>query len=316
VVPEPRPKLTASIERQPMKTINGETKLIGLLGNPVSHSLSPSIQNAALEAMHLNWCYLALPCPEDQLSSILTGLLHANCKGLNITIPFKTKIAKLCTELSPLAHKLQAVNTIIPNSKGGWYGTNTDVEGFLFPLRKEINKEKSLALVLGCGGSARAIIAGLIELKYKAIIIIGRKQKSIENFITDLNQNKIIPEDIDIKGILYSDINIVEYVKNSNLIVNTTPIGMLSEKENQNVINLPFNEELWFHLNAKTTLYDLIYTPRPTAWLKKGKKIGCKTIDGLEMLLQQGAASLRLWSGITEIPIDVMREAAENQLKI
>ena len=115
--------------------ISGTTGLIGLLGQPVRHSLSPVMQNAALEAMGLDWRYLALPCAESDLECVLTGLRAVNCRGLNVTIPHKQAVAVLLhgSKCSGLA--LQAVNTLIPTDKGGWHGHNTDVEGFLAPLQ-------------------------------------------------------------------------------------------------------------------------------------------------------------------------------------
>ena len=114
--------------------INGGTSLVGLIGNPVRHSLSPVMQNAALESMGLNWRYLALPCDSESLDQVMKGLRAVGCQGLNVTIPHKQAIAALCEERSPLAQRLGAVNTLIPGEGGGWFGTNTDVEGFLTPL--------------------------------------------------------------------------------------------------------------------------------------------------------------------------------------
>ena len=296
--------------------INATTKLIGLLGDPVSHSLSPTMQNAALNAMGLNWCYLALPCKKDTLPSVLDGLLNTGFQGLNITIPFKNEVAKYCTELSPLAKRLGAVNTILPSKKGGWYGTNTDVEGFLAPLKNKQKKDHKAALILGYGGSARAVVAGLLELNFKEIIIVGRRQEAINEFIKNLNKAKIISSKIKLKGISDSNKKVMDYIHNSELIVNATPIGMHSDTDKDSSKHLPLKREIWMNLQSKTILYDLIYTPRPTTWLKYGKEKGCKTIDGLDMLVHQGAASLRLWSGVKEVPTSVMKEAAENALNI
>ena len=114
--------------------ISGTTGLVGLLGQPVSHSLSPVMHNAALEAMAMDWRYLALPCHGDDLGHVLDGLKAVGCHGLNVTIPHKQAVASHCEELSPLAKRLGAVNTLTPLSDGGWHGHNTDAEGFLAPL--------------------------------------------------------------------------------------------------------------------------------------------------------------------------------------
>ena len=154
--------------------INGQTSLVGVLGQPVHHSISPVMQNAALKEMKLNWCYLALPCDSQTIPNVLKALRAINCQGLNITIPHKQIVASLCSELLPIAKRLGAVNTLIPNKEGGWIGTNTDTEGFLSPL-KEIQWEGNgnQALVMGCGGSARAVVAGLQDLKVKQISVPG-----------------------------------------------------------------------------------------------------------------------------------------------
>ena len=301
-----------------MKMINGKTRIIGLLGDPVSHSLSPVMQNAAIKEMNLNFCYLAFPCKNEELSIVLDSMRVIECQGLNITIPHKNSVAKLCDELTPLAKSVGAVNTLLPREEGGWYGTNTDVEGFISPLINKKDLKKDQAIIIGSGGSARAVLAGLRILNYKKIIIITRNKDSLNKFLGDAkNENKMKSAEIEIKGTLESDTNIKNYIKEANLIINTTPIGLqkLSHEENQTK-KMPLSENIWSHLEQKTTLYDLIYIPRPTEWLKFGEKIGCQTIDGLEMLIHQGAASLRLWTQTDKIPIELMRKAAKNQLNI
>ena len=296
--------------------ISGETSLVGLLGNPVSHSLSPVIHNAALKEMGLDWCYVAMSCESQNLSIVTKALRELNYQGLNITIPHKQNILKICNQISPLAQKLGAVNTLVPNKDGGWNGLNTDVEGFLAPLKTD-DWSKKKAIILGCGGSARAVFAGLQDLNFEQITVVGRKQNTLKNFIAEMN-----PKDSEnnnnstlIKGLLTDEKELILEIKNANLIVNTTPVGMSSKKNSRKFSQeIPLEKNIWQHLQPETTLYDLIYTPRPTAWLNLGAKNGCKQIDGLEMLVQQGAASLKIWSNNDEVPIDVMRTAAKNYL--
>ena len=296
--------------------ISGETSLVGLLGNPVSHSLSPVIHNAALKEMGLDWCYVAMSCESQNLSIVTKALRELNYQGLNITIPHKQNILKICNQISPLAQKLGAVNTLVPNKDGGWNGLNTDVEGFLAPLKTD-DWSKKKAIILGCGGSARAVFAGLQDLNFEQITVVGRKQNTLKNFVAEMN-----PKDSEnnnnstlIKGLLTDEKELILEIKNANLIVNTTPVGMSSKKNSTKFSQeIPLEKNIWQHLQPETTLYDLIYTPRPTAWLSLGAKNGCKQIDGLEMLVQQGAASLKIWSNNDEVPIDVMRTAAKNYL--
>ncbi len=296
--------------------INGQTSLVGLLGNPVNHSLSPVIQNVALKAMGLNWCYLAMPCESQDLKMVTKTLRKLNCKGLNITIPHKERIIEFCDSITPLAKRVGAINTLIPNEKQGWNGANTDIEGFLTPLQSQ-NWEGQKAIVLGCGGSARAVITGLETLHFNEIIIIGRKESSLKRVISDQSNHPINDSIYSNKliGLIDNDRSIIEHIKTANLIVNTTPVGMASN--NQSTLKnseIPLGKDIWKHLVANTTLYDLIYTPRPTPWLILGAKMKCKQIDGLEMLVQQGAASLKLWSNYKQIPIDLMRKAAKKHL--
>ena len=150
--------------------ISGTTELIGLLGQPVSHSLSPVMHNAALKAMALDWRYMAFPCDAENLKAVLDGLQAMGCRGLSVTIPHKQQVVGLCQELSPLARRLGAVNTLTPLKEGGWHGHNTDMEGFLAPLQTQLEQWLGAeAVVLGCGGSARAVVAGLQQLPLTAI---------------------------------------------------------------------------------------------------------------------------------------------------
>ena len=286
--------------------INGDTGLVGLLGNPVRHSLSPAMHNAALQALQLNWSYLALPCASKNLKEVLQGLRAVNCRGLNVTIPHKQDVAELCQELSPLAKRLGAVNTLIPLDSGGWHGTNTDVEGFLTPLGEQSSWQNCHGVIIGCGGSARAIAAGLQSLRLASITVIGRRQEALDAFIADLQSN-----DAPLTACLQSSPNLASLMKRADLVVNTTPVGMAQHGDAQ---AFPLGEAVWSQLQGSAMLYDLVYTPRPTAWLRWGQSRGHRCIDGLEMLVQQGAASLRLWSDRNDVPVETMQRAAEAAL--
>ena len=286
--------------------INGDTGLVGLLGNPVRHSLSPAMHNAALQALQLNWSYLALPCTSQNLQGVLQGLRAVNCRGLNVTIPHKQDIAELCQELSPLAKRLGAVNTLIPIDSGGWHGTNTDVEGFLTPLGEESSWNNRHGVIIGCGGSARAVAAGLQRLGLASITVIGRRPEVLDGFIADLHHN-----DAPLTPCLHSSPVLPSLIEQADLVVNTTPVGMAQHGDAQ---AFPLGEAVWSHLQESAVLYDLVYTPRPTAWLRWGQSRGHRCIDGLDMLVQQGAASLRLWSDRNDVPVETMRRAAEAAL--
>ena len=295
-----------------MITITGKTNLVGLLGQPVSHSLSPVMHNAAYKEMGLDWCYLAIPCDQSRLSEIAKALRVINCKGLNITIPHKQSITKICNKLTRIADKIKAVNTLIPDENNQWIGANTDVEGFLIPLENKdlINKN---VVVIGCGGSARAVAMGLISLKLKRITIIGRNENSLNVFVKDM-RNLSTNNNIQIEGINSNKLNVTPYIEEASLIINATPIGM--NRNNAKEENIPLGKEIWDNLSNQTILYDLIYTPRPTNWLKLGQQKNCLTIDGLEMLVHQGALSIKLWSGFDNIPIETMKSSAKKHLMV
>ena len=295
-----------------MIAITGKTKLVGLLGQPVNHSLSPVMHNAAYEEMGLDWCYVAIPCDRENIEKVTTALRIVDCKGLNVTIPHKQEVLKACNKLTETANKIQAVNTLVPEKNNQWIGANTDVEGFLMPLKNHNLINKSV-IVIGCGGSARAVVMGLNSLNIRKITIIGRNKNSLNIFISSM-KNLLSKNQISIEGIDNKEIDITSYIKEADLIINTTPIGMNDQNNVKN--NIPLGNEIWNCLSNKTILYDLIYTPRPTNWLKLGQKKNCFVIDGLDMLVGQGALSIKLWSGFNDVPIQIMKSSAKKHLMV
>ena len=292
-------------------TIGASTALVGLLGDPVHHSLSPAMHNAALMAMQLDWVFLALPTPAHQLATVVTGLDAIGCKGLNVTIPHKQEVAALCQELSPLAQRLGAVNVLVPRRDGGWYGTNTDVEGFYRPLRDaEPDWSDRSALVLGCGGSARAVVAGLNELGCARIQIAGRRQAVLNEVMTACGH--WAPQ---LEPLLWSsDEALASALDQCSVVVNTTPVGMASPGNPAAAEASPLSPDQIGRLKPGSWVYDIIYTPRPTRLLQLAADHGCRTLDGLEMLVQQGAAALRLWTDRSDVPVAAMRSAALERL--
>ena len=296
-----------------MTIITGKTHLVGLLGQPVNHSLSPIMHNAAYEEMGLDWCYLAIPCDRTKIEEVARTLRLINCKGLNITIPHKQGILKSCRKLTKIANDIQAVNTLIPDKNHQWIGANTDVEGFLFPLKNQNLANKSV-IVIGCGGSARAVIMGLISLELKQITIIARNQNSLRLFVNDMKTLlKSNNKNIVIEGISNLELDVTPYIEDANLIINTTPVGMNS---NNSEDKIPLGPNVWHNLSNQTILYDLIYTPSPTNWLQLGQQKNCLTFDGLDMLVQQGALSIKLWSGFDSVPTNTMKSSAKKHLMV
>ena len=286
--------------------ITSKTSFIALIGNPISHSLSPIMQNAAFQYLGLDLIYIAIPCRNEDLKIVLNSLKKINCIGLNITIPFKETVFDLCNEISPIANQLKAINTLKLNSEREWSATNTDVEGFIYPL-KNLNLRNKQSIVLGSGGAARSVIQGLINLNFSAISVVSRNKKSLNGLIKNFENQ------IKIQGFLHNDNQAQNFIKEADLIVNTTPVGMKIDTNETN--ELPYGEIFWRSLNEKTIVYDLIYNPAPTDLLKFSAKRGCMTIDGLQMLIAQGMRSLSFWTDGLEVPFHIMNDALKKYLK-
>ena len=293
-------------------SIRGSTALLAVLGDPVRHSLSPALQNAALGALGLDWIYLALPTPAAQLDTVLRALAATGCRGLNITIPHKQAVVELCRELSPLARRLGAVNTLVPHAAGGWFGTNTDVEGFCAPLRRQGRDGRGTrALVLGCGGSAKAVVAGLVELGCATVLLAGRNPAALDAF-----QAECGPWAPPLQALLWRPGTeaLRQAVAHADLVVNTTPVGMASLSDAAAALACPLQPAELDALRPDCLVYDILYIPRPTTLLRQAAAHGCTCLDGLAMLVGQGAAALRLWSGIEDLPLELMQTAALAQL--
>jgi len=285
--------------------ITSQTSFIALIGNPVSHSFSPIMQNAALQYLGLDLIYIAIPCRDKDLELVLSSLKKINCKGLNITIPYKEKVFNHCSEISPIAHKLKAINTLKLNTEKEWEGTNTDVEGFIYPL-KTLNLINKQSLVLGSGGAARSVIQGLINLNFSKISVVSRNKSSLDELIKNFGNQ------ITIQGLLNNDNRTENLIKEADLIVNTTPVGMKKAANEES--KLPYGETFWRSLKSRTIVYDLIYNPSPTPLLKFCAQKGCITIDGLQMLIAQGIKSLSFWTDGLEVPFNIMNDALKKYL--
>ncbi len=285
--------------------ITSKTNFLALIGNPVNHSLSPIMHNAAIKYLGLDLIYFSIPCNEKDFEIVIRSLSKINCKGINVTIPFKEKVVSYCSKISPLAEQIKAVNTLKPNGKGEWHGINTDVEGLIYPL-ESLNLANKKAIILGSGGAARSAIQGLINLKMSEIIVISRNQISLDSLLNDFKNQYLL------KGVSSKDPNISNLINSTDLIVNTTPVGMFNHASTKE--EMPFGDNFWRSLNSKTVIYDLIYNPQETPLLNFSQKKGCQTINGMKMLVAQGAKSLSYWTDGLKIPIEIMEEAIKKYL--
>ena len=285
--------------------ISGKTGLLGVIGSPIGHSLSPVMHNAALHEMGSNFVYVAFPIDESVLSTGIAGLGAIGVQGFSVTIPHKQAIMAELVHISELATAVGAVNTVWKTAQG-WYGTNTDVEGFVSPLR-EMNRDWSEenAIILGNGGAARAVVVGCAELGFKSIQVIGRNSNKLQDFLASFNNFKSVASKLTVNTWDALD----SAIENADLIVNSTPIGMAP-----NINASPLTAIQSQKIQNGAIAYDLIYTPNPTEFLKQAKVQGATAIDGLEMLVQQGAAALKIWTGNSEVPVTTMRLALQRHL--
>lgn len=279
-------------------TVSGTTKILGVMGFPVSHSLSPVMHNAAIAAMQLDYVYVPLPIPVEDLGAAIAGLRAVkSLHGFNLTIPHKIEVIPLLDEILPIAKSVGAVNTV-KRIDDRLVGTNTDVAGFLEPLQKiEINWAETPALILGCGGAAKAVLAACLELGCPMIHVVGRDPKKLKKFHGNMTSQL---RDYNLR--VHPWTSLPHLLEIAGLVINATPIGMGSDP------HTPINEAEMSLLPSQAIAYDLIYTPRPTRFLQLAAARGLTAIDGLEMLIHQGAIALEFWLD-RPVPIEIMRQA-------
>lgn len=281
--------------------ISGSTQLLGLIGDPVAHSLSPAMHNAALAAMGENYCYVPFPVAPKHLAAAVAGLAAIGVRGFNVTIPHKQAILPLLDQIESRAAAVGAVNTVYPLPEGGWAGTNTDIDGFVQPL---LGLEKGIpTLILGSGGAARAAIQGCLELGLGPVRVAGRSPNSL------LALQQTWPQ---VETVNWAELNC--YLSQTRLLVNTTPVGMHKPGSPGGQELSPLSREQLGLLSPGAIVYDLIYVPDPTPLLRMAAELGHTPTSGLEMLVHQGAKALSLWLGGKPVPVEVMRQAAQHQL--
>ncbi len=269
-----------------MIQISGRTKITGIFGHPVEHTLSPAMHNAAFKALGLNYCYVPFLVHPDYLEDAIKAIRALNLSGVNVTVPHKEKVMPLLDEINEEASFIGAVNTIV-NSEGRLIGYNTDGRGFMQALLENgISVEGRNVLIIGAGGASKAISYYLSQ-KTKTLYLYNRSKNRTEKLVQDL---KKIRNNVS----LIEDITSLERY---HIIINATPLGLKKEDP------LPFDTSL---LRAEQTVCDLIY--KKTRVLEEASKKGCATLDGLGMLLWQGLFAFELWTG-KKPQVEVMRNA-------
>ena len=282
--------------------INGKTQLIGLIGWPVSHSFSPAMHNAAADALGINWIYLPMPVRPQDLKSAVLGIPALGFNGINVTVPHKQAVMPLLDTIEPGAKLIGAVNTIVVNRAADntcqLTGHNTDSLGFLADLHSlHVNVDQRDCLILGAGGSARAVVYGLVQAGAN-VHILARRVTQAQQLATDFAGESSIQADS-----LAALPALVKSLK-TPLIVNTTPLGMSPEVD----------RTIWPDSTSfppGTFVYDLVYNPRQTRFMQQAQAAGCKTSNGLGMLIHQGALAFELWTG-QKPDLQLMQNALES----
>lgn len=278
--------------------INGKTKIIGIIGDPVEHSISPQMHNAAYEELDINYCYIPFHVKKDGLENTADSLRSLNICGFNVTVPHKENIIKYLDEIDNNAKIIGAVNTV-KNNKGRLIGYNTDAIGFMDSLKLDakVSANNKKVLLLGAGGAARAISCGLCISNIAEIAITDIDKEKAHALFAHLKKHFNIP----IKT-LFTKKEIDNYLNECSILINATPIGMAPK-----IAESPI--ELVEIFNKNIFIYDIIYVPPKTKLLKNAAFLKLKTANGLGMLIRQGAAAFKIFTGI-KAPYEVMKKAA------
>ena len=281
-----------------MTTIAGTTVLTGIIGWPVSHSLSPAMHNAAFASEGLDMAYVPLPVAPARLAAAVAGLPALGFRGVNVTMPHKAAVLPLLDRVADDARAIEAVNTIVVE-RDELHGHNTDIDGFVAALREVVAEplEGAGALVLGTGGVARAAVLGLARLGLGRCAVAARTPARGEELVRLLRPLA--------GGMRFSVLPLDELeaasVREADILVNATPLGM---DESLKVPRVLVDNILRDHI-----VYDVVYGQRPTMPLERARALGARAIDGLAMLVCQAALSFELWTG-RAAPREVMRSAA------
>ncbi len=279
-----------------MREINGSTNLFVILGQPIEHTLSPAMYNAAFATLGYNGVYVACAVAEGQLAEAVQGIRALGIKGGNVTIPYKEKIIPFFDDLTQEARLIGAVNTFYWQ-EGKLTGANTDGAGFFQSLQKLEPAVTSYhgAVILGAGGAARAVAVTLALAGLPEIYLVNRdlgKAQELAGKLRDLGCRARV--------LAWAAPELKEIIKHYPLLINTTSLGMTPWEQEKP----PIDYDL---ISADHLVADLVYRPAETLFLKEAGSRGARTMNGLGMLLEQGVLAFNLWSGLTA-PVEVMAQ--------
>ena len=287
-----------------MKTaweINGNSKICGVIGDPIGHTISPAMHNAAFKALNLDYVYVPFRVSSENLPRAVEGLRAFNIRGVNVTIPHKVSIIPLLDEIDEFAQKIGSVNVVV-NDGGRLAGYNTDAHGFLYSLLDQgVDPEGQKVAVLGAGGASRSICFALSE-RGASLTILNRTPGNAARFAAEMSEMTGRP--IQVLGL--SKEHLAATLDNCNILINTTSVGMYPQSDATLVEhNL---------IKSHQTVVDIVYNPFKTKLLAEAEKAGARTISGIDMLIWQGALAFEIWTG-KQAPINIMRKDAQRFLK-
>lgn len=261
-----------------MREVTGDTKVLTIIGDPVSHSFSPVMHNYISQKLGMDYVYTALNVKKNDLKAAIEGIRALGIAGANITSPHKFEALALMDELSDKARRFGSVNTLV-NKNGKLSGFNTDADGFYRSLiRSGANIEKSDILFIGAGGATKPVITLFADKGAKSISIINRTEEKARDICRH------------VKGVSGYDVEIGDKKKHYDIVINTTTLGMHPYEDQCPVSEMPYADE-------GTLAADMIYNPEETLFLKMAKKRGAKTVNGLGMLIYQGMIAYELFTG-------------------
>lgn len=269
-----------------------EMRTYCIIGDPVSHSLSPAMHNAAFKSLSMDDVYIAYKVSSHELESSVESLRSVKISGFNVTIPHKIAVLQYLDEVDLLSRKAGAVNTVA-SIDGRFKGFNTDIQGFLQPLlNRGIDFRGLSVLLFGAGGSARAVVASLSSVTGISKLVVANRT---------YNKSSELSKQAELQG-LTSSVSMIEEAKGMakrfDLIVNATSVGLQS---NESILD---SEDI----DGSSTVYDLVYRPVMTKLLENAREKGARVIYGYEMLLEQGAQAFEIWTGL-KAPIPAMKKA-------
>ncbi len=266
--------------------LNGETQVIGVMGWPIAHTMSPAMHNAVLRELGLNWCYVPFPVRPGRVRAAIRGLVALGVRGVNVTVPHKQAVMAALDEIAPEARAVGAVNTVaIERGADGEVvlrGSNTDVPGFLSGLHAYgFDPQGARALVVGAGGAARSVVFALLEVGAARVTVLNRTPSRAGRLVAAFASSRLMSGALDAE-------TLVAEAAAADLLVNATTVGMWPEVA----------RSIWPDDKAFPThliVYDLVYNPVETQLLRQAREAGAGPIDGLGMLARQGALSLDVW---------------------